>query len=162
MKSTLFWREVRFASQSEIACAMALSRYVRGWKPIEGETFQIPIGHGKQCDFMIKGVLVEYHPIAIPREMHRESYELFKKALARVSKPKRKQVRQAVKEHLFREYTHKRLWTIRLSKQTHIRDAELIVCKNPQDFYRKVIKEFADRPIPREWKFLSMFNMRKF
>lgn len=161
-KKHLFFEGIRFASQAEVSCAKALMRYVRGWSPVQGITYDIPIGHSKTCDFRVAGVLIEFHPIILMRELHRPAYRMLQATLERGSQECKRGVRAALKTHLFLDYVDKRDFTIRIHHDPDIRDAELVVVGSAEDFYKEVLKRFATEPLPKLKEFLTRFKRGSF
>ena len=160
-RSHLFYNGIRYASKAEISCVKALEAYC-DWEPVEGETYQIPIGHGKYCDFRVDDIFIEFHPIILSRAVHAPAYKLLQKALRSAKESVRRDLKAALKIHLFLEYSDKRDWSIRLHHSQDVCDAELIVVPSSLDFYRYVIKRFAVGKIPKERDFVRMFKEGSF
>jgi hypothetical protein len=161
-RKSLFWNGTKFDSLSEISCAKSLTLYC-DWQVKEGETYQVPIGHRKLCDFQIAGVLVEYHPITLPHAMTDAAYNTLKTGLGRINqrnKSARRIIRDAFKQQLLYEYTHKRLWTIREQGDTR----ELIVVETPLAFYSKVLKRFKSQGVqlPKMKAYEDRFRQQDF
>ena len=62
----------QFCSRSEAICAELLRRFIANFELREGLTFQVPIGSDGRgntysVDFLVDGVLLEYHPVRFYR-----------------------------------------------------------------------------------------------
>jgi len=148
-------RPITFASHAEYAAGVLLERYIPDFELKTGTTFQVPIGYNKTCDFLVKGVFVEYHPMNLNHDFDdRQALRRFWEALKHVRQPFREQIITAVADEMAEKYFRRRkfLVTIQAGK-----DSELLVCRNPISLYRDVIKRFAEDP-PREQKFLEEFQ----
>ena len=132
---------LRFDSKSEYACGVLLERYIPGFELKMGETLQVPVGFGKLIDFRVQGVFVEYHPTNIHHEFdNRGALRNLLDATRRLKEHQRNQILDAVRDELHEKYCRRRkfLLTVTIGK-----DAELIVCRTPDDFYTMVIKRFG-------------------
>lgn len=148
-------RPITFASYAEYATGMLLERYIADFQLKMGVTFQVPIGHNKNCDFLINGVFVEYHPCNLNHEFEdRQALRCFWSALKHVKQPFRDYIIASVSDELSEKYYRRRKFLITMHGG---KDSELIVCRNSLELYRNVIKRFAACP-PREIKFLNEFQ----
>ncbi len=145
---------ITYDSLSEAVCSALLERHIPGWKPVVGESVHIDIGFKRTADFKVDGVVVEFHPIFIGREMHdRSSYYRLKNALMHIPKFWREEIVAAQKAHLLSEYTRKRRWALDFSGHG---ETELVVAENHMEFYDRVLRRFSTDPprrdqYAREW-----------
>ncbi len=56
--------DIYYDSTDEVACAEAFRRFIPGWEPKEGITYQVAAGLFR-FDFRINDILLEYHPILL-------------------------------------------------------------------------------------------------
>jgi hypothetical protein len=148
-------RPITFASYAEYAAAILIERYINNFELKMGATFQVPIGHNKTCDFMINGVFVEYHPCNLKYEFDdRQALRQFWSALKHVKKPFRDHIIASVSDELSEKYYRRRKFLVTMHAG---KDSELVVCRNPTELYRNVIKRFSANP-PKEAKFLQEFQ----
>jgi hypothetical protein len=148
-------RPITFASHAEYAAGILLERYLAEFQLKMGTTFQVPIGHDKTCDFYVNGVFVEYHPCNLNYEFDdRQALRRFWESLKHVKQPFRDHIIESISDELSEKYYRRRKFLITMHGG---KDSELIVCRNPTDFYRNVIKRFGANP-PREATFLQEFQ----
>lgn len=145
--------EAKFCSRSERICATLLQRYIPRFKLEEGISFQVPVGTDRQgntlsVDFLVDGVLVEYHPLRFQRDRRRcgdfadsEDHALFRKILHVLSGARREFFCRAVNRQLADGYYAKRRALLDLHPL--FRRTELIVVTDPSELYRKVIMRFG-------------------
>jgi hypothetical protein len=149
---------LEFASRSERACGMMLERYVPNFELVTGQTFQVSIGYNKTCDFLVAGVFVEYHPMVLKHDFDdRQAYRRFWQGLKHVRGSARDVIIKAVTDELAEKYYRRRQFLCRLSAG---KDSELIVARNPGEFYDLVIKRFGDN-FPRRDVWLKEFKALK-
>lgn len=142
---------IRFDSKSEYACGHLLEKYVTGFELRMAETVQVPVRDGKLIDFRIHGVFVEFHPINFHHEFqNRGALRDFVDTLRRIAPHHRDRIYNAVRDELAMKYYERR-------KALLPKDAELIVCETPTDFYRLVLKRFADN-LPKEKQVIREFH----
>lgn len=146
---------IKFASKAEYACGCLLERYIPNFVLQKNETFQVPIGLNKNCDFKIDNVYLEYHPTNLHFEFDdRQALRQLRNAMRHVKKTFREQAYDAIKKELGEKYYRRRkmlvdLWT------SHT--GELIVVENAVDLYRTIIKRFGE-DYPKEKRFVQEFN----
>jgi len=152
---TLSDRPITFASYAEYAAGMLLERYIGDYELKMGHTFQVPIGYNKQCDFLINGVFVEFHPTNLKHEFSdRQAARQFGEALRHVANPFRERIVNAVKNELAEKYYERRKFLVSMHAG---KDSELIVCKNHIDLYQSVIKRFGVG-YPKQANFINEFD----
>jgi len=162
--SKIYFQGIGYCSLSEAALAACLELYVPGFKPIEGETYQIPIGNGRTVDFCLNDVLIEYHePVlkALPHKLgdfgSMENYVSFLRELRKAGHDKYRKPKtlSAWRERLADNYYCKRREMLNASHE--FQDTELIVAHCREDFYQKVILRFAPAPMPSLVEFEEKF-----
>lgn len=128
---------------------------------------QVPIGadrfnHMRHVDFMVNGVLVEYHQVRFWRNARRygdflspREYRTYRETVRTLDPEERKIFQELTKTKLAMNYTLKREQQIEQSSEHSGR--ELIVATSPADFYNKVIVRFG-RNIPAEADFVRKFQ----
>lgn len=136
----IFWNGLAFDSIGETVCAQALEKFVHGWRCIEGETFQVPIGHRKFCDFKVENTLIEYHPIALAFEMSKHNYRALQYAIKNLPRAKRREIRDVLKAEFLEQYYKKRRWTLDLHERAELANVNLIVVDSPDVLYNKIIR----------------------
>jgi hypothetical protein len=159
--------EARFCSRSERVCATLLQRYIPRFRLEEGISFQVPIGTDRQgntlaVDFLVDGVLVEYHPLRFQRDRRRcgdftdsDDHALFRKILHVLSGARREFFCRAVNRQLADGYYARRRALLDLHPL--FRRTELIVVTDPSELYRKVIARFGRGYPESEQVFVSDF-----
>lgn len=161
---TISYNGTRYCSLSEAALGVLLEQFLPGFKVIEAKTFQIPIGNGRCVDFLINGVLVEYHALRLSREHGRygdfacqKEYRRYLKHFRRVrNNPRQRfQLYKATCRRLAARYTKlRRAWIERSPMHS---GRELIVATSREEFYEKVIVRFGGPNIPSRGEFLALF-----
>lgn len=146
---------ITFSSYSEYAAGVLLEKYIPNFEIRPGQTFQVPIGHGKSCDFFVNGVFVEYHPCTISHEFDdRQALRKFHDALRHVKDHIRQDIISAIADELSEKYYIRRKFLVSMHGG---KDAELIVAKSATELYRQVIKRFSDGA-PKEAEFVREFR----
>jgi len=150
---------ISFASKSELACGLLLEKYVPDFELEMRKTFQVPLAFGKQCDFLInQKTYVEYHPVNLQFDFKdKQALRELRNALRHVKKPIKEQIVSAIKQELAETYYKERKHALRAWAH---HDTELIVCTDPVDFYRRVVKRFG-KDVPKEHVFLKEFDRLK-
>ncbi|NDC36565.1 MAG: hypothetical protein EBZ48_00760 [Proteobacteria bacterium] len=150
-----------FCSRSEAACATLMKKYL-GFACLEGETFQVPMGHGstgqiRHFDFLVFDTVLEFHPFHPPKD------PLYWRLLRRLPPGQRDQLRRVWSHNDEVHYYDTR--RAQLNQCPHLRRKELIVARSPEDFYEKVIVRFMRekhlapfRRIPEREQFLREFR----
>lgn len=132
---------LRFDSRAEYACGVMLEKFVPDFQLVMRETLQIPVGFGKTIDFKVQGVFIEYHPCSIHHEFdNRSALRELLDVLKRLKPHQRDIIRASIEDELHEKYCRRRKF---LLTATVGKDAELIVCRNQDDFYTAVIKRFG-------------------
>lgn len=130
-------------SRSEFALCELFKRYIPGWMPVMGETFQIPI-RDKKIDFLIQNTFVEFHPILVIRELKSdEATALFRQMYRRGNGFEKQQLAELLTIELRAQYSARRWQLIQHSEH---RGKELIVCGNELEVYKNIVKRFAKEP----------------
>lgn len=146
--------QIYFDSRSELATCVLLEKYISNWKPVLGETVQIPISDKCLCDFRVNGVFFEYHPIVVARELGTEFAKDFEKSLARVSSKEAWEAKQKIREELAKDYWRRRKYMI---EKMYGHDEMLILATEPEQVWQKVIQRFAKGAVTLE-KFMKEFK----
>ncbi len=141
--------------------------FISGFRLVEGETFQIPMGSGRSVDFYVRGVLIEYHHLRLKVERKRygdfrsrEEYLAYSKELRRVrhNRPRREKLIKKTREKLSNNYFEKRRRII--DEHPIYSGTELIVASSLEDFYEQVILRFAEPRCPSLDHFRELFQER--
>jgi hypothetical protein len=142
---------LRFDSRAEYACGVMLEKFVPHFQLVMRETLQIPVGFNKTIDFKVNGVFIEYHPCSIHHEFDdRAALRQLLDVLKRLKPHQRDIIRSAIEDELHEKYCRRRKF---LLDATVGKDAELIVCRDQDDFYTTVIKRFGvGYPALKEFK----------
>lgn len=149
---------ISFASKAELACGLLLEKYLPDFELEMRKTFQVPLAFGKHCDFLINAnTYVEYHPVNLHFEFKdRQALRELRNALRHVKKSVKQRIVEAIKDELADRYYRERKHAV----DTWASQADLVVCQDPVEFYRKVIKRFG-KDVPKEHVFLNEFNELK-
>jgi hypothetical protein len=159
---------VKFCSRSETICAEMLLRYVPHFELREGVTFQVAIGRDSQgntlaVDFLVDGVLFEYHPVRLFKNRRRcgdfnskREYRAYANISHSLKGDQRDFFQLAMRSRLAQNYYAKR--RALLDQHPMYRRMELVVASTPEEFYFLVLKRFG-RNAPRSVeRFLAIFD----
>ncbi len=159
---------VKFCSRSEAICAELLRRYVPHFHLQEGLTFQVPIGRDQRgnvlaVDFLVDGVLFEYHPVRLFKNRRRfgdflskQEYRAYADVCHSLSRDQREFFQDSVRARLAKNYFTKR--RALLDQHPTYRRMELIVATSPEEFYVLVLKRFG-KNVPRTVeRFMAIFD----
>ena len=160
--------DTNFCSRSEAICAELLRRYVPHFDLLEGATFQVPVGKDSQgntlaVDFLVDGVLFEYHPVRFFKNRRRcgdfrnqDEYRAYTKVFHSLSPERRDFFHDVMHDRLAVNYFEKRRAV--LDKNPLFRRTELIVATSPAEFYHRVITRFG-RNYPKSVdRFIKLFS----
>jgi hypothetical protein len=160
--------DTNFCSRSEAICAELLRRYVPHFDLLEGSTFQVPVGRDSQgntlaVDFLVDGVLFEYHPVRFFKNRRRcgdfknqDEYRAYTKVFHSLSPERRDFFHDVMHDRLAVNYFEKR--RAMLDKNPLFRRTELIVATSPTEFYHRVITRFG-RNYPKSVdRFIKLFS----
>ena len=162
--ATVFFNGIGFCSLSEAVCAALLELYVPGYKVEPGKTFQVEVGSGRTVDFLIKGVLCEFHGIRLTPDRRgfgdfrdRAEFQSFRRELRRVGRHRhrRRQLIQQTKARLAELYFARRRSVI--DSQPAYAACELIVATTVEQFYERIIVRFNKGPWPLREDFVDSF-----
>lgn len=143
---------------------MLLEQFVAGFKVKEGRTFQVQIGKGRSVDFLINGVLVEYHAMRLVPERGkygdfpcRREYFEYTRRLSKLgtNRYQRNRLYQSTCQRLAGNYYQRR--NAMVQQSARFRGHELIVAATREEFYQKVMRRFAGPKIPSLRAFLGLF-----
>jgi len=159
---------IRFCSRSEAICAEMLLRYVPHFELRDGVTFQVAIGEDSQgntlaVDFLVDGVLFEYHPVRLFKSRRRcgdfnskREYRAYSDVCHSLKGEQREFFQSMMRARLARNYYAKRRAI--LDQHPMYRRMELIVATSPEEFYFLVLTRFG-KNIPRSVeRFLAIFD----
>jgi hypothetical protein len=160
-RKKLEFRGFKYDSYEEAVCSVMLQKYVPGFVPVEGKTLQVDM-NGRFLDFILDGVVVEYHPIlpfwsksGVGAFRSRNEYENFNRIKMGIrSIDKRKMFIEETKAQLGEVYRQERQAII--DANPALRGYELVVAESPEDFYYAVIKRFGDS-VPSKPMFMREF-----
>jgi hypothetical protein len=159
---------VKFCSRSEAICARLLKDFVPHFELQPGVTFQVPIGTDRNgniiaVDFLVDGVLLEYHPVRFFQSrkrfgdfINREEYRSYAKVFHSLTSEKREFFHDAMKARLTQNYFNRRRGI--LDQHPLFRRTELIVATSPAEFYERVINRFGRNHPKTLERFLKIFN----
>jgi len=159
---------VRFCSRSEAICAKILQQFVPHFDVQQGVTFQVPIGVDRNgnsiaVDFLVDGVLFEYHPVRFFQSRKRfgdfssrEEYRSYAKVFHSLNSEKREFFHEAMRSRLTLNYFNRRRAI--LDQHPLFRRTELIVATSPEEFYERVIKRFGKGYPKSLERFLKIFD----
>jgi hypothetical protein len=160
--------QVKFCSRSEAICAELLMRYVPHFELREGITFQVAIGKDAQgntlaVDFLVDGVLFEYHPVRLFKSRRRcgdfnskHEYRAYADVCHSLRGDQRDFFQAAMKSRLAKNYYAKRRAV--LDEHPMYRRMELVVATCPEEFYGLILKRFG-RNVPRSVeRFMAIFE----
>ena len=159
---------VKFCSRSEAICAELLKRYVPHFELQEGLTFQVPIGRDQRgnvlaVDFLVDGVLFEYHPVRFFQSRRRcgdfndrDEYREYAKVFHALNSDKREFFHEAMRARLTQNYFNRRRSL--LDQHPLFRRTELIVATTPEEFYERVIRRFGKNYPKTLERFLNLFD----
>jgi hypothetical protein len=134
---------LRHDSRSEFALCELFKRYIPGWVPVMGNTFQVPI-RDKRIDFLIGKTFVEFHPILVIRELKdSDATALFRQMYKRGNHFEKQQLAELLTLELRAQYSARRWQLIQHSEH---RGKELIVCGNEVDIYKNIVNRFSKEP----------------
>jgi hypothetical protein len=147
-----------------------MARFISDYRPVEGITYEIPVGpnkygHMRTIDFLVKDTLVEFHPVRIWRSgrhfgdfKSRDEWRDFLNEYRRCPRRERAEFKAETMRQLEECYTEKRRRVIYENPELH--GKELIVATSPEDFYDKVMRRFAPDVPPLD-EFLELFHEAK-
>ena len=160
--------QIKFCSRSEAICAELLLRYVPHFDLREGVTFQVAIGTDSQgntlaVDFLVDGVLFEYHPVRLFKSRRRcgdfnskHEYRTYADICHSLDGDQREFFQATMKSRLTRNYYAKRRAI--LDQHPMYRRMELVVATCPEEFYELILKRFG-KNIPRSVeRFMAIFE----
>lgn len=159
---------IRFCSRSEAICAELLQRFVPHFQLKEGVTFQVGIGkddrgNTRSVDFLVDGVLFEYHPVRFFKNKRRcgdfidpEEYRAYTRTFYSLSDENRGFFQSVMRARLAENYFKKR--RALLDQHPIFRRMELIVATSPEEFYSLVIRRFGKNYPRTVEKFMAVFN----
>jgi hypothetical protein len=164
-RNKIEFRGLRYDSLEEAVCSVMMSKYIKGYIPIEGKTFQVQLT-GRFIDFVLDGVVVEYHPIlpfwsrnGIGSFKSRDEYENFNRVKSSIrSIEKKKLFIDETKAQLAEAYREERQAIVDASPT--LRGYELVVAESPEDFYYAVVRRFG-QSVPSKALFMREFNKIK-
>jgi hypothetical protein len=159
---------VKFCSRSEAVCAELLRRYVPNFELREGVTFQVAIGSDARgntlsVDFLVDGVLFEYHPVRLFKNRRRygdfrskREYRSYSGICHSLKGEQRDFFQAAMRSTLARHYYAKRRGM--LDQHPLYRRMELVVATDPLEFYSLILKRFGKGVPSSIERFLAIFD----
>lgn len=167
-QTEIFEADVAFCSRSEAICAEMLKRFVPHFTLQQGVTFQVAIGidgHGNTLavDFLVDGVLFEYHPVRLFKNKRRcgdfnskREYRAYTDICHSLGAEQREFFQAAMRARLTDNYYHKR--RALLDQHPVYRRMELVVATTPEEFYHLVLRRFG-KNVPRTVeRFMALFD----
>lgn len=148
--------ELKFGSKSEFACGVMLEKYVRGFELQMGETMQVPLLGKRTCDFRVRNLWFEYHPIQLQFEFKdRQAYRQLMSTLKRVAKHEREIITKSLIAEKAEQYYKRRSFLIE-GTLGH-KNFDLVVAHDSREFINQVLKRFND-DLPKNKKLESEFK----
>jgi hypothetical protein len=159
---------VKFCSRSEAICAHILAEFIPHFELQNGVTFQVPIGEDRSgntiaVDFLVDGVLFEYHPVRFFQSRRRcgdfndrDEYREYAKVFHALNSDKREFFHEAMRARLTQNYFNRRRSL--LDQHPLFRRTELIVATTPEEFYERVIRRFGKNYPKTLERFLNLFD----
>ena len=166
-KPRFYYQNIGYCSLSEAACGVLMEQFISGFRLVNGETFQIPMGGGRSVDFFVRGVLVEYHHLRLKVERKRfgdfgsrEEYLEYSRELRRVrhNRHRREKLIKRTREKLSLNYFEKRRRII--DDHPIYGGTELVVASSLEDFYDQVILRFSEPRCPSLDHFRELFQSK--
>lgn len=163
-QATVFFNGIGFCSISEAVCATMLELYVPGYQIVIGQTFQIDVGAGRTVDFMINGVLCEYHGVRLVPDRRRygdfrdrHEYHAYARELHRLGGNgyRRRRHIEETKAKLAQHYFERRRQI--LDDHPEYAERELIVATSTDEFYERVVMRFNPKFCPTRPDFHESF-----
>jgi len=167
-ETEVYEADVEFCSRSEAICAELLRQFVPHFTLQLGVTFQVAIGsdcHGNilAVDFLVDGVLFEYHPVRLFKNRRRcgdfnskREYRAYTDICHSLGAEQREFFQTAMRARLTDNYYHKRRSL--LDQHPVFRRMELVVATTPEEFYYLVLRRFG-KNVPRTVeRFLAIFE----
>lgn len=160
--------DIKFCSRSEAICAELLKRYVPHFELRHGLTFQVPIGRDTRgnllaVDFLVDGVLFEYHPVRLFKNRRRygdfnnkQEYRAYTDAFHSIRRDQREFFLEAVRARLTKNYYGRR--RALLDQHPTYRRMELVVATSPEEFYHLILKRFGKNAPRTVERFMAIFE----
>jgi len=149
---------IKFDSRSEYACCALLEKYCSFFETTPGVNFQIQLG-SRRVDFKIKDTFVEFHPTKLLFEFkNQDAWNLWKENIRRVEKHPRENLQEAIRKELATRYFRSR--RLLLDATGHDK-SNLIVVQDENEFIKKVLARFADKPLPRDRELTREFRQAR-
>lgn len=164
----VFETDIEFCSRSEAICAELLRRFIPHFRLQPGVTFQVAIGrdaHGNTLavDFLVDGVLFEYHPVRFFKNKRRcgdfnskREYRAYTDICHSLGAEQREFFQHAMRARLADNYYHKR--RALLDQHPVYRRMELVVATSPEEFYILILRRFGRNVPPTVERFLDVFE----
>lgn len=160
-------RGASFQSAAEVACAVLLDHYLPCFQIERHHQIVIginPQGHALTVDFMVGGVLVEYHEpqlLTLRRKQLGDFRELkeknnFFRALRNASKSEREVLTERKKREALDRYRERRSKQVAKSKDHSRR--ELVVVSSAEELYDSVMTRFRATHLPSRALFVQIFE----
>lgn len=162
--ATVFYNNVGYCSLSEAVCGTLLELFVPDFKIVPGETFQVPVGNGSSVDFLVHGVLLEYHGVRFQAERgrygdfnSRQEYVQYQRRLRQLrgNRYKREQLTALTREQLILNYFQRRRRVINQHPEHHRR--ELVVATCCDEFFDRIVRRFNRTFCPTRVEFRQIF-----
>jgi hypothetical protein len=153
-----------YASIDECAAAIALQRYLPGFKIEKDKTFQVRGGTQKSFDFVLPDSIVEWHPINIEHDSKNLGRRGCLEALHKIRdtlKPGEREtyleILSEFKRDLTKSYQNERQDAS--DKSLVLKGKEVILVRNIYEFYDLVISKYGDKSkIPQRTEFAKQFK----
>lgn len=145
-------QQPNFKSKGEANCARVFERFVAGYKAVEGQTYEYPIGFHRSVDFKIGSLLVEYHPVDLRHEMlNKQLLSAIKAGLKHCPQRLKRKVYQELHEEYQEQYAKRRKQLISSSADPTARSCELVCCFNKHEVFEKVITRLNPKVTKHEF-----------
>lgn len=157
--SSLEQKYIKFDSRSEYACAVLLEIYVKDWKCIPSQTFQVPVDKNRKIDFRVGDMFLEYHPIVLQREfLNPIAHHEFNEALKELPKNQARAIHRAITQEYESQYCRKRRYAVIYSPFEELNNLKVVCCFSEKEFFatlRKIGNKVpSDGQLFKEWNAL--------
>ena len=146
---------IKYGSFSELVVSRMLQKYL-AWEPVEGKTYQVPIGYNKHVDFYIptREWLIEYHPIVLRYEIqHRGAAASIQDILRQVPLHVANKLEDALSAELRLQYFKKRRFALDYGDGRYTKTELMVLCSGEEFVERVLVTNGVKRSVAlSEWK----------
>lgn len=160
----LYNNGIRYRSRSEIACSILLQKVLPTWTPVEGKTYNVPVGQGCSVDFVIPEhkLVVEHHPLTIRHEMvDRGAANKLDRLLYKMPGNVRRELLEALSDDYTARYYKDRRRLLNYSLISEFAGYELVVTTSPEDFASSIYVRLGGKRSEGIAEFKRIINSKK-